>query len=150
MPASAALGLPSWFLFAVVALLAVIAVAAVIALLLLWSVAQQLEQRASLSDKLQVLMDKGDLEAVIKQCKERLSLFPEDATAHYYLGFALHQDGQSRLALGHLKRVPELQAGWDVSALLGAVERAAASMEKQADLRLVKDQAPPQRERGDA
>jgi cytochrome c-type biogenesis protein CcmH/NrfG len=150
MPAHATSGLPDWFLFAVVALLAVIAVAAVVALLLLWSVAQQLDQRASLNDKLQILMDKGDIEAVIKQCKERLSLFPEDATAHYYLGFALYRDGQSKLALGHLKRVPELQAGWDVSALLAAVERAAANTEKPADLRLVKDQTPLERERGDA
>lgn len=146
MSTNGALHLPAWFPVTVVVLLAVIAVAALLALLLLWTLAQQLDQRASLSDKLQILMDKGDLQAVIKQCKERLSLFPEDATAHYFLGLALHRDGQSRLALVHLKKVPELQAGWDVSALLGAVERAAATTEKQAELRLVKDHTPTERD----
>jgi cytochrome c-type biogenesis protein CcmH/NrfG len=150
MPAVAEVFVPTWFLWAVVALLATIAVSSVLVLAVLRTVATELNLRTSLSDKLQPLLDKGDLEAVIEQSKVRLQTFPDDANAHYFLGLALHRDGQSRLALAHLKRVPELQAGWDVSTLISAVEHAALLNEKPADLRLVKESHPPRAERGDA
>jgi cytochrome c-type biogenesis protein CcmH/NrfG len=150
MPAAAEVLVPTWFLWAVVTLLAIIAMASVLVLAVLRTVAKEMDLRTSLSDKLQPLLEKGDLEAVIAQSKFRLQSFPDDANAHYFLGLALHRDGQSRLALNHLKRVPELQPGWDVSTLISAVEQAALTNEKPAELRLVRESHSPGAEHGDA
>jgi len=78
--------------------------------------------RASLSKQAQPLLDQGELNTLIEKCRARLALFNDDATARYFLGVALHRKGELRQALVHLKRIPEIQAGWDVGPMIQAVE----------------------------
>ena len=117
--------------------LLVIALAAVLCTGLLFVVAKQINQRMSLNDKLQPLLDRGELDPVIQQSRERLMTFPDDATAHYYLGMALQRQGDVRQALVHLRRVAELNAGWEVSTLVAALERRLQAGEGSGELRVV-------------
>ena len=133
----------AWLLLIAVACLVVLVAAAIFGLGTLLVMAKEINQRSSLTEKLQPLLDRGDLEAVILQSRERLTSFPDDATAHYFLGVALNRRGELRQALVHLRRVPELQAGSDVSAMLNAIEERLQTEERAPELKVVKLQTGP-------
>ena len=115
----------------------VIALCAVFGVGLISVVARQINQRTSFTDKIQPLLDQGNLDSVTQECRERLRMFPDDATAHFYLGTALQRQGELRQSLIHLRRVPELQAGWDVGPMVAAVEKRLQSQESGPDLKIV-------------
>ena len=75
---------------------------------------------------------------VIEKCRERLMLFNDDASAHYFVGVALHRRGDLRQALVHLKHIPELQAGWDVQPMIQAIEGKLSALDEKPDLKVVK------------
>ena len=127
-----------WLLFAAVVCLVVIAVTTVLGVGIVMVAARAFNQRVTLTDKLQPLLDQGELDAVVLHSRERLQTFPDDAVAHYFLGVALHRRGENRQALVHLRRVPELQAGWDVAAMIKAIEEKVASTESGPELKMVK------------
>ncbi|MDO9093549.1 MAG: hypothetical protein Q8R98_14955 [Rubrivivax sp.] len=127
-----------WLLFAAVVCLIVIAVVSVLGVGTVMVAARALNQRATLTEKLQPLLDQGELDAVALQSRERLQTFPDDAVAHYFLGVALHRRGENRQALVHLRRVPELQAGWDIAPMIKAIEEKLASSESGPELKVVK------------
>ena len=127
-----------WLLLAAVVCLVILVVAAVFGLGVLMVVAREVNQRATLSEKLQPLLDQGEIEAVMLQSRERLQTFPDDAMAHYFLGVALHRRNEFRQALVHLRRVPELQAGWDVAPMVRAIEEKLAATESGPELKVVK------------
>ena len=133
----------AWLLLIAVVCLVVLAATAVVGLGTLMVVAREINQRSNLSEKLQPLLDKGELEAVMAQSRERLMTFPDDAMAHYFLGVALHRRGDLRQALVHLRRVPELQAGWDVAAMVSAIEEKLGAEERGPELRVVKPHTGP-------
>ena len=128
----------AWLLLIGVVCLVILAAVAVLGLGILTLMAKEINHRSTLSEKLQPLLDQGDLEAVTLQSRERLMTFPDDAMAHYFLGVALHRRGEFRQALVHLRRVPELQAGWDVAAMVNAIEEKLGAEERSPDLRVVK------------
>ena len=99
---------------------------------------KQLIQRASFSENMQPLLDRGDLDTVTEKCREQLMLFNDDASAHYFIGVALHRRGDLRQALVHLKRIPELQAGWDVQPMIHSIESKLAALDEKPDLKVVK------------
>lgn len=68
-----------------------IAVCAALTLGILRVAGKQLIQRASFSELMQPLLDRGDLDMLIEKCRERLMLFNDDASAHYFLGVAFHR-----------------------------------------------------------
>ncbi len=133
----------AWLLLIAVVCLVVLAATAVVGLGTLMVVAREINQRSNLSEKLQPLLDKGELEAVMAQSRERLMTFPDDAMAHYFLGVALHRRGDLRQALVHLRRVPELQAGWDVAAMVSAIEEKLGAEERGPELGVVKPHTGP-------
>lgn len=128
----------AWLLFIAVVCVLVFAAASVIGVGLLLQVARGFDQKQSLTEKLQPLLDSGDVEAVVHQSRERLMTFPDDATAHYFLGIALQRRGDLRQALVHLRRIPELHAGWDVAPMIKAIEERLANSQDAPDLRVVK------------
>ena len=132
-----------WLLLAAVVCLAILAMAAVFGLWIVIAIAREFNHRATLSQKLQPLLDQGELEAVMLQSRERLLTFPDDVMAHYFLGVALQRRGELRQALVHLRRVPELQAGWDVAPMVKALEEKLAATESGPELRVVKMQTCP-------
>lgn len=116
----------------------IIAVCSILILGVLSVAGKQLIQRASFSESMQLLLDRGDLDMLIEKCRGRLMLFSDDASAHYFLGVALHRRGDLRQALVHLKRIPELQAGWDVRPMIQAIESKLATLDEKPDLKVVK------------
>ncbi|MCI4429093.1 MAG: hypothetical protein JHC40_08000 [Burkholderiales bacterium] len=127
-----------WLLLFVAGALAIVAVCSVLTLGILRVAGKQLIQRASFSEHMQPLLDRGDLDTLMEKCRERLMLFNDDAAAHYFLGVALHRRGELRQALVHLKRIPELQAGWDMRPMIQAVEDKLTALEEKPDLKVVK------------
>ena len=127
-----------WLLFVIAAAATIIAVCSILILGILMVAGKQLVQRASFSENMQPLLDRGDLDTLIEKCRERLTLFNDDASAHYFLGAALHRRGDLRQALVHLKRIPELQAGWDVRPMIQAIEDKLAALDEKPDLKVVK------------
>ena len=127
-----------WLLLAIAVAAAIIAVCSALILGILRVAGKQLIQRASFSENMQPLLDRGDLDMLIEKCRERLMLFNDDASAHYFLGVALHRKGELRQALIHLKRIPELQAGWDVQPMIQAIEGKLAALDEKPDLKVVK------------
>ncbi len=127
-----------WLLLVIAVSAAIIAVCSALILGILRVAGKQLMQRASFSENMQPLLDQGELDALIEKCSERLMLFNDDASAHYFLGVALHRRGDLRQALVHLKRIPELQAGWDVLPMIQAVESKLAALDEKPDLKVVK------------
>jgi len=119
----------AWLLLAAVVALAFIAVCCVIGVLVLAAAAKQMLGRTSFADQAQPLLDKGDLESLIEKCRARLALFNDDASAHYFIGVAFLRKSQYRQALQHLRRIPELQAGWDVAPMIQAVQEKISSEE---------------------
>jgi tetratricopeptide (TPR) repeat protein len=127
-----------WLLFVIAVAAAIIAICSVLILGILRVAGKQLVQRASFSENVQPLLDRGDLDLLIEKCRERLMLFNDDAAAHYFLGVALHRRGDLRQALVHLKRIPELQAGWDVQPMIQAVEGKLPALDEKPDLKVIK------------
>jgi tetratricopeptide (TPR) repeat protein len=130
----AAIGL---LLFVIAVAAAIIAICSILILGILRNAGKQLMQRASFSENMQPLLDQGNLDALVEKCRERLMLFNDDASAHYFLGVALHRRGELRQALIHLKRIPELQAGWDVQPMIQAIEGKLAALDEGPDLRVI-------------
>jgi cytochrome c-type biogenesis protein CcmH/NrfG len=128
----------AWLLFVAVVCLIVIAVTTVVGVGIIMVAAQAMNQRATLTEKLQPLLDQGELDTVVLHSRERLQTFPDDAVAHYFLGVALHRRGENRQALVHLRRVPELQAGWDIGPMIKAIEEKLSSTESGPELKIVK------------
>lgn len=127
-----------WLLLVIAIGVAIIAVCSVLILGILRVAGKQLIQRTSFSENMQPLLDRGDLDMLIENCRERLMLFNDDASAHYFLGVALHRRGDLRQALVHLKRIPELQAGWDVRPMIQAIEDKLAALDEKPDLKVIK------------
>jgi hypothetical protein len=128
----------AWLLLVIAVAAVIIAACSVLIHGILRVAGKQLIQRSSFSENVQPLLDRGDLDMVIEKCRERLMLFNDDASAHYFLGVALHRRGDLRQALVHLKRIPELQAGWDVQPMIQAVEGKLAALDDKPDLKVVK------------
>jgi cytochrome c-type biogenesis protein CcmH/NrfG len=126
-----------WLLLAIVALLMVIAGCALVAAGALRTVAAHITSRSSFTDLVQPVLDRGELDEVIQLARTRLRDFPDDAAAHYYLGSALVRKGEKKAAHAHLLRVRALESGWNVEAMIGAVERDLATTSSSPDLRVV-------------
>jgi hypothetical protein len=127
-----------WLLFVIAFAVTIIAICSVLILGILGVAGKQLVQRASFSETMQPLLDRGDLDIVIEKCRERLMLFNDDASAHYFIGVALHRRGDLRQALVHLKRIPDLQAGWDVLSMVQAIEGKLVALDEKPDLKIIK------------
>ena len=127
----------SWLLLVATLALAFIAACVLLGTAILFALGRYVRQRASFTELAQPLLDAGELEALVTLCKERLATYHDDAWAHYFMGQALHRRGELRLALTYLKRIPKLQAGWDVSAMVEAIERKLASGEERPELSVV-------------
>lgn len=127
-----------WLLLVIAVAAAIIAGCSVLILGVLRVAGKQFIQRASFSENMQPLLDRGDLDTVIQKCRERLMLFNDDASAHYFLGVALHRRGELRQALVHLKRIPELQAGWDVQPMIQAIDAKLTVLDEKPELKIVK------------
>lgn len=137
-----------WLLLVIAVAAVIIAICSVLILGVLRVAGAQLVQRASFSENMQPLLDRGDLDMLIEKCRDRLKLFNDDASAHYFLGVALHRRGDLRQALIHLKRISQLQAGWDVQPMIQAIEDKSASADEKPDLKVVKttdDRSNPER-----
>lgn len=126
-----------WLLLVAVLCLLAIAACSIIGLGLLVVIAREVNQRTTFGEKVQPLLDAGELEAVVQQSRQRLMTFPDDAMAHYFLGVALQRKGEHRQALAHLRRIPELQAGWDVAAMIEATEQRLSAEDSGPELRVV-------------
>lgn len=73
-----------------------------------------------------MLMDQGKSEEVIALAEERISRFPADSLAHWYLGRASYDVGELDRALACMNKVRELQPSWDEShtvPFIKAIER---------------------------
>jgi hypothetical protein len=127
-----------WLLLVIAIAATIVAVCSMLILGILMVAGKQLIQRASFSENMQPLLDRGDLDMLVEKCRERLMLFNDDASAHYYLGVALHRRGDLRQALVHLKRIPDLQAGWDVRPMTQVIEDKLASLDDKPELKVVK------------
>jgi cytochrome c-type biogenesis protein CcmH/NrfG len=142
-----------WLLLVCAVALVVLALCAVFGAFVLVHVLRHVQQRASFAEQAQPLLDQSDLEALIALCRQRLATYHDDASAHYFMGCALHRSGELRLALTYLKRIPELQPGWDVSAMIAAIEaKVLAAGEERPELRVVPSpqDTPAQSDRKDA
>jgi cytochrome c-type biogenesis protein CcmH/NrfG len=127
-----------WLLLVIAVAAVIIAVCSVLILGILRVAGAQLVQRASFSENMQPLLDRGDLDTLIEKCRDRLKQFNDDASAHYFLGVALHRRGDLRQALTHLKRISQLQAGWDVQPMIQAIEDKIAASDEKPGLKVVK------------
>lgn len=128
----------AWLLLSIAIATAIIAGCSAMIWGILRIAGQQLMQHASFSERMQPLLDRGDLDVLIEKCRDRLKLFNDDASAHYLLGIALQRRGDLRQALAHLKRIPELQVGWDVQSVIQAVESKLALLDEKPELKIVK------------
>lgn len=127
----------AWLLLIIAIASAIVVVCSVLGLAILRLVGKQFIQRAAFSEQAQPLLDQGNLDTLIEKCRARLALFNDDAAAHYFLGVALHRKGELRQALVHLKRIPELQAGWDVGPMIQAVEAKLTASDAKPGLKAV-------------
>jgi tetratricopeptide (TPR) repeat protein len=127
-----------WLLLIIAVAAMVTAICSLVILGVLKVAGKQLVQRASFAENMQPLLNRGDLDVLIEKCREQLMLFNDDASAHYFLGIAFHRRGDLRQALVHLKRIPELQAGWDVQPMIQAIEHKLAALDEKPDLKVVK------------
>jgi len=127
----------AWLLLAIAVSSIVVAVCAVLGVTTLRLVNNQLGEKASFSDHAQSLLDRGELTALVELAAERLLTFNDDASAHYFLGLALFRQGELRKSLSHLKRVPELQAGWNIQPMIAAIELQLANLNDKPELTVV-------------
>jgi tetratricopeptide (TPR) repeat protein len=130
-----------WLLLVIAIAVAIIAACSILILGILRVAGTQLVQRASFSESMQPLLDRGDLDMLIEKCRARLKLFNDDASAHYFLGIALYRRSDLRQALVHLKRIPQLQAGWDVQPMIQAIEDKITASGEKPDLKVVRKAA---------
>lgn len=128
-----------WLLLVIAVAAVIVAACSVLILGILSAAGKQLIQRSSFSENMQPSLDRGDLDLVIEKSRERLMLFNDDASAHYFLGVALHRRGDLRQALVHLKRIPDLQAGWDVQPMIQSIESKLVALDEKPDLKVVKN-----------
>jgi hypothetical protein len=128
-----------WLLLVIAVAAVIVAACSVLILGILRAAGKQLIQRSSFAENMQPSLDRGDLDLVIEKSRERLMLFNDDASAHYFLGVALHRRGDLRQALVHLKRIPDLQAGWDVQPMIQAIESKLAALDGKPDLKVLKN-----------
>jgi tetratricopeptide (TPR) repeat protein len=127
----------AWLLLLIAVGSALTAVCSALALTLLRAIGTQLVQQRSFSDHAQTLLDRGSLDELVAECRNRLQTFADDVAAHYFMGMALQRMGDLRQALRHFKRVPELHAGWDVSPLIQALEQRLTAISEPPDLKVV-------------
>lgn len=127
-----------WLLFVIAVSVSVIAVCSFLTMGAIIAWFQYLGRRTSFSQDAQVLLDEGLLAKLIELCHKRMEDFHDDAHAHWYLGVALFRRGELKLALRYLMRVPELQPGWDVSAIVARIEEQLKEQDDKPDLKIVK------------
>lgn len=126
-----------WLLFAIAVSAAIVAFTALAFLGFLRQVMKINQSRMSFRDHAQSLLDEGQLSKLIDACHARMEMFHDDANAHWYLGTALYRRGELRMALTYLNRVPTLQPGWDVSAMVCAIEDQLAEAGDRPTLKVV-------------
>jgi hypothetical protein len=100
------------------------------------------QSRMSFRDHAQGLLDEGLLSKLIDACHARMEIFHDDANAHWYLGTALYRRGELRMSLTYLNRVSSLQPGWDVSAMVAAIENQLAEAGDRPSLKVVSQTDP--------
>lgn len=127
-----------WLLFVIAISVSVIALFSITTMAALIAWLQYMARRTSFSQDAQALLDEGLLIKLIELCHKRMEDFHDDAHAHWYLGVALFRRGELKLAIRYLKRVPELQPGWDVSAIVGRIEEQLEEQDDKPDLKIVK------------
>src|SRR5687767_11823312 len=88
-----------WLLLVSALALAVIAVCAVLGAVVLIVLFKYIRMRSSFAEQAQPLLDAGDLDSLVALCRQRLATYHDDASAHYFMGLALHWKGDLRLAL---------------------------------------------------
>ena len=102
-----------WFLVVIVAALALGSVAMGIAVRAFAKIPEQMKSDISFPDRARELLDKGKTEEVIGLAEDRISKFPADSQAHWFLGQACYRVGDLRRALICLRKTQELQPDWE-------------------------------------
>lgn len=135
----------SWLPVIATGALVVIAFCAVIAMSIFVGISRFVKSRSSFSEGAQPLLDKGQLEPLIRLCRERLETFHDDTQAHYFIGLALFRKGELRAALNHMKKLTQLDPSWNVDAMILAIETQLGEQKDKPELKIV--ESPPTGER---
>lgn len=96
-------------------LIGIVVVVVVLALKLFAKLPEKIESDSSFADQATTLLDQGKVEGAIALAERRLSKFPADGEAYWYLGKACYRVGDPERALICMLKVQELQPEWDAS-----------------------------------
>lgn len=69
--------------------------------------------RDSFVSEVQELNDAGKYTEMIEQCEYRISRYPDDLNARYFLGIALNKNGNPGLALAAFAKLKEIDPAWE-------------------------------------
>ena len=129
-----------WLLATVVVTFAVGAVALALLARMLSKIPEQIRSDVSFPDRAKALLDEGKPEEVIGLAEKRISKFPADGYAHWYLGQACYRIGDLRRALICLRKTQDLQPEWESSytgPLILVIEKKLAESSVKPELKVV-------------
>lgn len=104
-----------WLLIIIVAAISVAAAATVVLARLGSKIPEQMMKDDSFLDRAKALLDQGKSEELISLAEERVSQFPADSHAYWFLGQACYRIGDLKRALNYLRKTQDLQPEWEGS-----------------------------------
>lgn len=129
-----------WLLIVIVAAIVFGAIGIVILARVFVKLPEQIKGDISFPDRARMLLDQGKPEEVISLSENRISKFPADSHAHWFLGQACYRAGDLRRALMCLRKTQELQPEWESSytgPLIRAIEERLAEGSSKAELKVI-------------
>ena len=129
-----------WLLVTVVVAFAVGAAALAVLVRAFSKIPEQIRSDVSFPDRARALLDEGKPEEVISLAEKRISKFPADGHAYWYLGQACYRIGELHRALICVRKTQELQPEWENSytaPLIRAIEKKIAEGFAKPELKVV-------------
>jgi len=133
-----------WIKWLLIFTVIVIAIAAASMVALAWfasKIPEQMMKENSFHDQAQALLDQGKSEELIGLAEERVSKFPADSYAYWFLGQACYRIGNLKHALNYLRKAQDIRPEWEstyTGPLVRVIEEKLAEDTGKPDLKLIK------------